>query len=287
MLLVEQTCIDMKSQIAINTKETVGWYRCKDVRFRGGTATWELSRTSRYSFLEAYKMAPHRQLIGAKDDEALRKFVKAWGPLRYSLDVWEGSDLVETYRKERDRFATGARFLASVEDPESQRSALLALSELGRKDVDSPYQFLLRGLRLDFGIPGGTAEFSFDPALHAWLETATQKQIEDAVTHIVPGFAMGVLIPGYRTERQGSATVLKISLGISSLLEALSWMVWQDVFEGHPVKFCCECRNPINSTGKYERKFCSYECAHRKSSRDSAKRKREERKRKNGIEKTR
>jgi len=274
----------MKRQSHINTTEGAGWYRCKRVEFSGETANWELSRTSRYNFSEAYQMAPHRQFIKASDDDALRAFVKAWGPLRASLDAWSGSDPIETYRRERDRFTAGVRFLASVEEPEMQRSALLGLADLSREDFG--LQILLNELRRQFQIPG-TLQSGFDENFRPWLESVTQKQIEAATVYLVPGFALSVLIPGFSAERHGSGNVLKASLGIDSLLEALSWMVWQDVFQSHPIKFCAECRGLIDSTFKYEKKFCSYECAHRQTARESARRKREERKKDNGTQKTR
>jgi hypothetical protein len=279
----------MKSQSHIKPVEGPGWYRCKRVEFSGGTATWELSQTGRYSFSEAYRMSPHRQLMQASDDDALRAFVKAWGPLRFSLDTWSGSDPIEVYRTERDKWTAGVRFLTSVEEPEMQRSALLRLAEFRRTDSEPPFQFFLNMLRTPglFQIPGSLQQDRFDEDLHRWLETATQKQIEAATVFLVPRFAHSAWIPGFSVVRSGSRNVLRASLGIHSLLDALSWMVWQDVLQSHPIKFCAECRGLIDSTYKYEKKFCSYECAHRQTSRESAKRKREERKRNNGTKKTR
>ena len=232
-------------------------------------------------------MAPHRQFIQASDDDKLRAFVKAWGPLRASLDAWNGNDPIEAYRRERDRFAAGAQFLASLEEPEMQRSALLTLAELGRSDSDPPFQFFLNMLRMQFQIPGCLQQSGFDEDLHHWLQTATQREIEAATVYLVPGFALSVLIPCFSVEQHRGGNVLRASLGIHSLADALSWMVWQDVFQDHPIKFCAECRGLIDSTYKYEKKFCSYDCAHRKTARESARRKREERRNNNVTQKTR
>ncbi len=94
----------MKVQHHINTGERGYWYRCSRVEFIGETVKWELGPASRYSFYEAYEKTPHSQLIEAADDVALRGFVKSWGPLRFTLDSWSGSDPIENYSdRERDK----------------------------------------------------------------------------------------------------------------------------------------------------------------------------------------
>lgn len=286
MSVVEQTCIDMRSQFPINTTIEAGWYRCKSVEFTGETAIWELNETSRYSFSAAYKRAPHRQLMQAGDDKALRAFVKTWGPIRKSLDAWTGSDPIEMYRRERDAWTAGVRFLASVEATEMQRSALLDLAEYGGAGTQS-FTVVLQLLRLEYQIPGSHRIVGFDEEIHRWLESATQRQIEAATVLLAPYFLLSTLKPGFLVDRNRGRNVLKASIKFTSLLEALSWMVWQDVFQNHPIKFCEECRDLIDSTYKHKKKFCSYECAHRQTARRSARRKREERKSDNGTHKTR
>lgn len=277
----------MKSQSYIKSSEGPGWYRCKRMEFKGDTAIWELDPTKRYSFSEAYQKAPHRQLLNASDDNALRAFVRAWGPLRFSLETWSGSDPIETYRRQRDDWTAGIRFLTSVEEPEMQRPALLKLADFRRGESDPPFRLILNFLRMQFQIPGDLQDSGFDENIYRWLETATQNQIEAATVFLVPLIPFSSRMPGFTLERSGSRYVLKASLGIYSLLEALSWMVWEDVLQRHPIKFCAECRGLIDSTFKYEKKFCSYECAHRQTSRESARRKREERKETNVTQKTR
>jgi hypothetical protein len=167
-----------------------------------------------------------------------------------------------------------------------QRSALLKLSEYGAAGTQS-FTILLQLLRLEYQLPGSHRIVGFDEDVHRWLESATQKQIEAATVLLAPHFLMSVFRPGYLVDRHKGMSVLKASMKITSLLEAMSWMVWQDVFQNHPIKFCAECRGLIDSTYKYEKKFCSHECAHRQAARNSAKRRREERKSENGTSKTR
>jgi hypothetical protein len=277
----------MKSQSNIKNREEPGWYRCKRMAFKGELAIWELDPTSRYNFSEAYRMAPHRQLLKANDDDALRVFVSAWGPLRFSLNAWSGSDPIETYRRQRDEWTAGVRFLTSVEKPEMQRSALLKLADFRRGESNPPFRVILNFLRIHFQIPGDLQQSGFDENIYRWLETATQKQIEVATVFLVPVVPISSRIPGFTLEQSGSGYVLRASLGIHSLLEALSWMVWEDVLQRHAIKFCAECRGLIDSTFKYEKRFCSYECAHRQTARESARRKREERRKTNVTQKTR
>ena len=110
------------------------WYRCSRVEFIGETAQWELNPNSRYSFYEAYRRAPHRQLVEANDDTRLRNFVKAWGPLRVTLDSWSGSDPIERCRLERDKLRATIQVLTSVEDGVEQRNALTEWFEVHRRE---------------------------------------------------------------------------------------------------------------------------------------------------------
>lgn len=274
----------MKEQLYINTNENAGWYRCKRVEFAGDTATWELSRTSRYSFFEAYQRTPHRQLIQASDDNALRAFVKAWGPLRGSLDRWSGNDPIETYRRERDGLTASVRFLASVEEPGMQRSALLGLSEVSRSD--STLRIVLALLRAQFDIPG-SVQSGLDENIRQWLETAPQRRIEAATAFLVPNFALSLAAPGFRVMSHARRNVLQASLGIYSLASALNWMVWQDVFQNNPFQFCAECRQLFQPDTRHAKKFCSQQCAHRRTAREWQQRKRKEDRRRNGTQKAR
>ena len=276
----------MKVQHHINTLPGGGyWYRCTRVEFTGETATWELSRTSRYSFFEAYQRTPHRQLIQATDDAALRAFVKAWGPLRGSLDAWNGSDPIESYRSDRNRLTAIVKVLASVEDQEMQRPALIGLSELSRRD--SELQVALFSLRTCFQI-AGTWNPGFDEDVRQWLEIATPEQIESATVALLPMLGPTILSgPSFFAERKGRRHVLKAVLGISTLSDGLRWMVWQDVLQNHPYQFCAECRKLFQPDTRHEKKFCSLECAHRKTAREWQQRKREEERKANGTKKTR
>ncbi len=261
-----------------------GWYRCKSVIFDGETARWELSRTGHYEFLDAYKMNPHRQLIQATNDSLLRAFIKEWGPLRGFLGDWSGSDSIDAYRMERDRVTVAARILASVEEPDSQRFALQGfVDSLGAWDLFPPVLAGLRG-RYKAGSNVGKDEHEDH---REWVESLTQNQLSLVIAEIAPMFAFSAIHPKYILERGRAGNVLKASLSIPSSRDAMTWMLWQDISRNHPIQFCVECRGLIEFKTHHAKKFCSPECAHRKTARESARRRRNEERKTNVTQKTR
>jgi hypothetical protein len=273
----------MKVQHHINSDGPF-WYRCKRVDFLAETATWELSQTGRYALLEAYQKGPHRQLATAADDEQLRTFVRAWGPLRARLGAWSGSDPIDSYRNERDRLAAIVKLLASVAQPEHQREALLELVRLSERDL--AFESVLEGLRLIFPIPG-EYPLGFDPNIQSWIEEATQKDIQKATEHLVCNFPLRNSGGTFTVAKEGRRSVVRASLGIASLGEALEWMVWQDIFRDNPFQFCVECGKLIPSTSRHVRRFCPDGCAHRRTAREWQQRKRDNERKSNGTQKAR
>ena len=267
----------MKSQYHINTPQEPKWYRCKRVEFIGETATWELSMAGEYGLLEAYQKAPHRQLIQATDDALLKSFVKAWGPLRMTLGAWNGSDPIAVYRRERDGLRASVLLLAAIQNGEGLREAAIDLLK-----VDSePFGIHIREL---LGIPQELKPSLGEAALNRVGKT-TNAEILKVCDFLVGSFP--VPAPSFEIQRKGKATTLRPTLGIYSILGALRWMVWQDIFIEKPFRICADlnCGRFINFTSKHDRKFCTEECAHRVAARESAKRKREEKK--NGTQKAR
>lgn len=280
----------MKVQKHINTAAGGYWYRCSRVEFIGDKVKWELSQTSRYSFYEAYERTPHRQLIEARDDAALQNFVKAWGPLYFSYpweSEWGDSQPIEIYRNERDQLQATAQLIASVEEREMQRPALMQFLEtLHKTSLDEIALFSVRQI---LQIPGDM-QSGFDQSFRDWLEGATSNQIETATFAVVNS---GILLwapltsPRFLVERVGRRNVLRAELGLTSLFDALNWMIWQDVVQKHPWQFCAECRKVFQPDTRHEKKFCSDECAHRKTAREWQQRKRKDERKRNGTQKTR
>lgn len=57
-------------------------HRCQAVVLDGDRLAWTLAPKGQYDVMEAYERAPHRELMGADTDGALKVFVRRWGPLR-------------------------------------------------------------------------------------------------------------------------------------------------------------------------------------------------------------
>lgn len=229
-------------------------------------------------------MAPHRQLIEATEDDSLRAFVKAWGPLRDGLNTWSGSDPIERYRKERDRLTVSARLLASVEEPELQRTALRMFVQT--LPTDEPWLSVLAQLKKRYR-PLSNVEVGMDCGNEEWVESITIKQLDDVVTGIAPLFATSPIFHRYTIERKKSGNLLKASLMIPGLMQAMMWMVWQDIAQNHPIQFCVECRKLIEFTTRHAKRFCTTECAHRRTGREWQQRKRKKEKQTDGTQKAR
>ena len=266
------------------------WYRCSRVEFVGDAVKWELNPQSRYSFFDAYVKKPHLQFIEAKDDDALRNFVRAWGPLYFSIpweSKWGNSHPIGNYRNERDKLIAYVQLLASVEERQKQRYALTQWVEVVHKDGND--NVALSGVRQALHIPGDLL-LGFDQSFRAWLERATSQQIESAILAVVPQLSVLSVAPlRFFVDRVGRRNVVRAELGLDSLSEALHWMVWQDYFQKRPYRFCEECGSVFGIRGGYKRKYCPGPCAHRKAARESYRRKRDERKeeRANVTQKTR
>ena len=247
----------MEVQHYINATEMY-WYQCSRVVFEDEVARWELSRSSRYGLLEAYERKPHRRLIEASDDDSLKGFVKAWGPLRFSLDAWTGSDAVESYRRERDLLRAWVLLLTAVQKRARLHEVAVGLLRLN----SAPWSIWIRH-RL--GIPG-SPELPLDDDALSRVSGATDGEILDICKFLVGSFPAPT--PSFAIQGKGKGMTLRPTLGTYSLMDALRWMVWQDVFTESPFQFCEECHRLIYPTTKHKRKFCPDGCAQRVAARN-------------------
>src|SRR5258708_7813189 len=97
----------------MNTEENTEfhWYSGRDVLVTDDVLTWKVGRVE-HDIHKAYKAAPHREFIAADTDDALRMFVKRWGPLRRSD---EGRDSIVWYRHKRDFLTATVRLIGALE----------------------------------------------------------------------------------------------------------------------------------------------------------------------------
>jgi hypothetical protein len=270
----------MKDQYHINIRNGAGWCRCKSVTFVGETAAWELSRTGGYEFLDAYKQTPHRQLIQATDDDSLRVFIKAWGPLTYPLNDWQGCDPVSDYRQTRDMLRAWVGLLSAVGRTENLREGTIEILRQEHEDL-FPLNTTARhhlGILQDHLAP-------IDHTLQDRLRSLPAKELGAMCRKLLGLFPLS-------TDLSHSSLVLdksrygfkvKAAFTFDSLQNALYWMVWQDILQDHPFHFCADCRKLIQPDTRHEKKFCSPECAHRKTAREWQQRKREMERKANGT----
>lgn len=274
-----QTCIDMKVQNHINRTDEPVWYRCKRVEFTEETATWELSQTGKYSLLAAYQKMPHRQLFQAADDDALQTFVKAWGPLRMSLDSWAGSDPIHVYRRERDRFRGWVLLLRAIQENESLHEAVINLLR------EDPTPFAVPILHhLGFSV-GPNAEL--DEEVWNRLASASRGEILWICDLLVGSFPVTSLAHSFAIKQTPRGLHLAARPKFLGLMDALYWMVWQDIFRDNPFQFCVECGKLIPSTSRHARRFCPDGCAHRRTAREWQQRKRAKERKGDGTKKAR
>jgi hypothetical protein len=275
----------MQSQNRINTNDH--WYRCSRVDFSGEKVTWELARTPGYDFRDAYEKDPHRQLIRATDNESLRVFVKAWGPLRdRRLNSWSGTDKVDFYRKMRDRLETIARLIASgARTPEKQRDALQRFVLLAEYDEEAQrlIEAVIRHPRLSNYVK---AFLTSEEDTETWLSHSRRSGVRLVIKWLVSELAPPATTERIQAETHGRP--LRVSLGINNLVDALDWMLWEDMRLGRPIQFCLECDQLIHrKPTKHAKKYCSPACAHRRTGREWQQRERKEERERNGTEKAR
>jgi hypothetical protein len=146
---------------------------------------------------------------------------------------------------------------------------------------------LYGGLQTLLPLPPDVTFLKDDQRLQQFLETLPQKQVEAAVTQLISTSELHGSPSRFTVEQHRGGKVLRASLGISNLVDALNWMVWQDVAQNHPIRFCVECRGLIDFKTQHAKKFCSQECAHRKTAREWQQRKRERERKKDGTQKAR
>lgn len=234
------------------------WRRCIRVDFDGDTVSWELSPTGKYDLLTAYEKQPHRQLIKATDDRGLKNFVRAWGPLTFGIGGDARRASLASIRRDRDFFRAWINLIDAINAPANPVEALIAFLKLS----PDPYAIKVRSM-LELS---ARAEDKLDDDCYQKLLNSPRSRIYN-ICRFVLG-ANSAPSPTFDIHETGNGAVVRANLGINSLIDALRWMVYQDVFTEKPIQFCAECGNLIDTNTKHKRKFCGAVCAQRVSSRN-------------------
>jgi hypothetical protein len=241
----------------------MNWWRCRRVQFDDGVATWELDESGRYSFSTAYQEAPHIQLANATNDESLREFVKTWGPLRSSVDSMVGTDFIEVYQEERDLLRADVQLMASIQQPEFQRPALLEKIKYGWKRESG--KVALFELRMRLQLPW-KEQSTTDADLREWAEQAPANQIERACALLLSPRRKYQL--ELRVERTDEGSSVRAWPSLSCLTDALHWMTWLDVLYNRPIRICTECQTLFQPAGQRAAKSCGPQCGNRRAGRE-------------------
>jgi hypothetical protein len=239
------------------------WWRCKRMQFDDGVATWELDHTTGYSFSTAYPDSPHIQLANAATDEALREFVKTWGPLRSSVDSLVGSDFVEVYQEERDLLRADVQLVAAIGQPEFQRPALLDKIKFGWKREYG--KVALFELRMRLQLPW-KEQSTTDADLRQWAEQAPENQIERACALLLSPRRKYQL--DLRVERTDQGSSVRAWPSLSCLVDALHWMTWLDVLHDRPIRICTECQTLFQPSSQRGARSCGPQCGNRRAGRE-------------------
>jgi hypothetical protein len=232
------------------------WHGCKSVKIEGDVLRYELSPNRSYALIDAYQDGPHRELIAAQSDDALRIFVRKWGPLRWL--TMQGQDSLAWYKSARDLLATTVRLIVATEQGINQRPELLTLIRLGEFAFNSLPTFLR--LRQDW------EPFLDDP--ETWFQNAPESDVDLLCTQFLDQYPI-TAGPRFFVEGRGKKRMVRAGLFVNNLMEALLWMVWQDVYRKAPFEFCAECGKLIQSDNRHTHKFCpGGSCARRRTDRE-------------------
>jgi hypothetical protein len=260
----------MERRLYTDSRIGSGWCRCAAVSINGDAVSWTLKAGGEYDFLSAYSHRTHQELIEADSDNGLVAFMRRWGPLRKLKD---GNDSVSWYRCKRDSLTATARLLDSIEQRADQRPALLALLNCG----DEAPQLFFRFYRRELRIPGDP-DAGIDGELKKWCESSSAAEVERVCLKLVEEIPM-TCVPRFTVKKQGRRNVVQAGLFVNNLAEAVKWMLWQDVFQMAPIRFCPECHSLIEQSDKRKRKFCqNNSCAKKVADRKYAAKKRKEKK---------
>jgi len=259
----------MQLQHHVNAIGQGGWPRGLEVTAQNGQLICRWTPNRIYDLVEAYSRSPHLQFLKCKTDQQLATFVTAWGPLRLTPEEWSRGGLasipISSYRIVQRWLKASANlinaFKTSSEEVHWLQEFLSAEFDLRCDSPVKPWgdvSELESMFKVAFGINEDTAN---------WLQRAASRSISDATAFVlsVTPFAAHA---GLACTRKRGKPHIEAGWRLTTLEQALSWMVWYDEFNQHSLIFCQECFEPFRSTSAHPRKYCSAECGHRVAARN-------------------
>jgi hypothetical protein len=262
------------------------WPRVRDVsiqemeghRYLGGTLDFNRA----YELAAAYTYAPHISFMNLCGDHELERFVHAWGPLRLSDREREAGQFMmslDWWWAFHRRFAAFGKLLESFQRPDADRICLrdflqasedeVRVRQLGQPPANSTVflaTYIGQTERLNFG-----TDFRMDlgplyQEIAFWLDHAETDAIRGATAFVIERTSFAPS-PYLKVEPRQKRSIISATLGLSSLEDALEWMIWNGYWMKSPLMFCLECRKAFRPETAHRRKYDTNECAHRATAR--------------------
>jgi len=224
-----------------------------------------LATSKRYVLTESYEDDLHIHFANAETDQALTEFVCDWGPLYITTEQRGAVSMPLNYCRAFQRWLRTlvdllAAFRHAAGEQEALQKYIIAEIEYGRSSpLPIDESMSLVALRHRFGISGDIVD---------WVKGLNLRLVRSASDFLVSFAAVGPKFSHLVCRRKGARRQVEASWIISSLEDALRWMVWYDEFTRHPILCCQECRKVFRGKSAHVRKYCSPECAHRATGRN-------------------
>jgi hypothetical protein len=240
------------------------WLRCSEARIESETLYYTLDFEKEYDIVKSYPRDPHVEFLRAESNGALVSFVRRWGPFyipnEASATAASWAHPVALYRKPQRSLGVLVNLLNAARRKENERQAVTDQLTVELEDWDVQGEpIMVLALRHYGHIEGDI----FD-----WLKNANTRQIRWALDLCIASVSFADGWPAFVCHRQAGKTEIEAKWTMTSLEDALKWMVWYDEFNRHPIVCCRECRKVFRPDTAHERLYCSYECAHRVAARN-------------------
>lgn len=240
------------------------WPRCRNVTLRDGVLTCALDFERTYGLIEAYKYDPHIQFANAQTERDLIAFVRAWGPLIVDPETPNVMHLRLSQCRALQRwFRALFDLLAAFKRAEGEREVLQTF-------IEAEYG-TLRGLPAEIetnSLLSLRHEFHIDGNILEWIRGADLRTVRAVTDCLIPQLPIGPGKAYLVCRREHNHRYVEAGWTVSTLEDALRWMVWYDEFTQHPILCCQECRKVFRGETAHARKYCTHECGHRATARN-------------------
>ncbi len=251
----------MQLQHHVNFLRNGYWPRCREVSVVDGQLRCLLALDRTYDLIRAYQSDLHLRFMGCASEKQLASFARTWGPLSFSIDEFDRGSCsapLSSYWNLQGWLKGFVNLLGAFKDSTGEREALhnFISADIDAQGKGEPFSIL--GLKNQLGIKCDV----FD-----WLRNSALLDLRSAVDFMIQVTPIGATAH-LQCVRSSGKTAVEGRWGVSTLREALRWMVWYDEFTQHPLVCCQACRKIFRPETAHPRKYCSYECAHRIAARE-------------------